>query len=59
MVEMTEVKIAIIGIIVLEVSMGILAYFNKTSLDMGTIGMGITAIAGLAGFDMGTKKGTS
>lgn len=50
--ELSEVKIAIVGIIVLEVSMGVLAYFGGSQLDMGTIGMGITAIAGLAGYDM-------
>jgi len=47
-----QVKIAIGGIVVLEVSMGVMSYFSGTAPDVGTIGMGIAAIAGLAGYDM-------
>lgn len=50
--EITETKIAIAGVIVLEIAMGVIAYFQGSTLDMGTVGMGITAIAGLAGYDM-------
>jgi len=50
--EVDQVKIAIVGVIVLEISMGVISYFQGNSIDMGTIGMGITAIAGLAGYDM-------
>lgn len=50
--EITEVKIAIVGIIVLEIAMGTISYFQGNGIDTGTIGMGITAIAGLAGYDM-------
>lgn len=54
--ELTEVKIAICGIIVLEIAMGILAYLGGEKPDVGTVGMGIAAIAGLAGYDMKTQK---
>lgn len=53
--ELSETKIAIIGIIVLEIAMGAMSLTNGATLDMGTIGMGITAIAGLAGYDMQKK----
>lgn len=55
MVEMTEVKIAIMSIIILEIAVGVLSYYGGNQIDMGTIGMGITAIAGLAGYDMAKK----
>lgn len=54
--EIDQVKIAIAGIIVLEISMGVIGYFQGTSIDMGTVGMGITAIAGLAGYDMAKRE---
>lgn len=50
--EMTEVKLAIIGIVGLEVAMGAMAFMGGGQPDAGTIGMGIAAIAGLAGYDM-------
>ncbi len=56
MTEITEVKLAILGIIVLEISIAVLAYLNHTACDIGIVATGIAAIAGLAGFDMGQKK---
>ena len=50
--EIDQVKVAIGAIIVLEIGMGIIGYYSGSGPDMGTIGMGITAIAGLAGYDM-------
>ena len=47
-----QVKVAIGSIVLLEISMGIMSYYSGTSPDVGTIGMGIAAIAGLAGYDM-------
>jgi hypothetical protein len=44
--------VAIAGIIVLEIAMGIINYLQGTDIDVGTIGTGIAAIAGLAGFDI-------
>jgi len=49
--EISDIKIAIIGIVILEVAMGALSYLGGGSLDTGTVGMGITGIAGLAGYD--------
>lgn len=53
--EITEVKLAIAGIVLLEIAMGTIAYLGGSQPDVGTIGMGIAAMAGLAGYDM--KKG--
>lgn len=50
--EIDQVKIAIVAILVLEISIGILSYLGGHAMDMGTIGMGITAIAGIVGYDM-------
>lgn len=50
--EIDQVKVAIGAIVLLEISMGIMSYFSGISPDVGTIGMGIAAIAGLAGYDM-------
>ena len=50
--EIDQVKIAITAIVILEVSVGIIAYYSGSAPDMGTIGMGITAIAGIVGYDM-------
>ncbi len=50
--EVTEVKLAIGGIVLLEVAMGVIAYLGSSQPDVGTVGMGIAAIAGLAGYDM-------
>ena len=47
-----QVKVAIGAIALMEVSMVVMSYFNKTPMDIGTVGMGIAAIAGLAGYDM-------
>jgi len=54
--ELTEIILAIIGIVVLEIAMGAIAYLGGSQPDVGTIGMGIAAMAGLAGYDM--KKAT-
>ena len=54
--ELTDTKVAIIGIIVLEIAMGAISYASGTPVDVGTVGMGITGIAGLAGYDMATSK---
>jgi hypothetical protein len=54
--ELTEVKLAIIAIVILEVAVGALAFLGGKTFDIGTLGMGIAAIAGLAGYD--TKKVT-
>lgn len=51
--EIDQVKVAIIAIMVMEVSMLIMSYFSQTPVDKSIIVMGIVAIAGLAGFDMG------
>lgn len=50
--EIDQVKIAIGAIVILEISMGIMSYFSGVAPDVGTVGMGIAAIAGLAGYDM-------
>ncbi len=50
--EITEVKLAIVCIIILEIAMGAIAYLGGSQPDIGTVGMGIAAIAGLAGYDM-------
>lgn len=50
--EITEVKLAIGGIVLLEIAMGVMAYLGGNQPDVGTVGMGIAAIAGLAGYDM-------
>ncbi len=50
--EINQTNIAIGAIVILEVSMGILGYYSGSGPDMGTIGMGITAIAGIVGYDM-------
>jgi len=52
MIQFGQINIAIIGIIILEISMGAFAYMSGESPDIGTIGMGIAGIAGLAGYDM-------
>ena len=53
--EIDQAKIAIGAIVLLEISMGVITYYSGSAPDMGTIGMGITAIAGIVGYDM--KKG--
>ncbi len=50
--ELDQIKVAIFGIVIMEIAMGILAYLSGTAIDVGTIGMGIAALAGLAGYDM-------
>ena len=50
--EMDQVKIAIGAILILELGIGVLSYLSGNAMDMGTIGMGITAIAGIVGYDM-------
>ena len=50
--ETDQVKIAIGAIVLLEIGMGIISYYSGSAPDMGTIGMGITAIAGIVGYDM-------
>jgi hypothetical protein len=50
--EITEVKLAIVGIVMLEIAMGAISYFGGAQPDVGTVGMGIAAMAGLAGYDM-------
>lgn len=50
--DIDQVKVAIGAIALMEVSMVVMSYFNKTPMDIGTVGMGIAAIAGLAGYDM-------
>lgn len=54
--EITEVKLAICAIVILEVALGIMAFLGGKDPDVGTLGMGIAAIAGLAGYD--SKKVT-
>jgi hypothetical protein len=49
------VKLAIGGIVILEIAMGVIAFLGSNQPDVGTVGMGIAAIAGLAGYDV--KKG--
>ncbi len=56
--EITEVKLAIVSIIILEIAMGVIAYMGGSQPDIGTVGMGIAAIAGLAGYDMKGKGET-
>jgi len=48
--------VAIAGIIVLEIAMGVINYLQGTAIDVGTIGTGIAAIAGLAGFDLNSSN---
>lgn len=50
--EIDQVKVAIGAIATMEISMVFVSYFNQVPMDVGTIGMGIAAIAGLAGYDM-------
>ena len=50
--EIDQVKVAIGAIAGMEIGMIIMSYFNQTPMDVGTVGMGIAAIAGLAGYDM-------
>jgi len=50
--EVDQVKVAICAVVILEIGMGIIAYCSGSAPDMGTIGMGITAIAGIVGYDM-------
>lgn len=52
--EIDQVKVAIGAIATIEIGMIIISCFNQTPMDVGTVGMGIAAIAGLAGYD--TKK---
>lgn len=54
--KLDQVKVAIIAIIIIEIGMGVLGYFSGNGLDSGTIGMGITGIAGLAGYDFNKKE---
>lgn len=49
--DITDTKIAIVGIVALEIGMGAIAYLGGGTMDIGTVGMGITGIAGLAGYD--------
>ena len=50
--EIDQVKVAIGSIATIEIGMIFMSYFNQTPMDVGTVGMGIAAIAGLAGYDM-------
>lgn len=50
--EIDQVKVAIASIVILEIGMGILSWCSGSAPDQGTIGMGITAIAGIVGYDM-------
>ena len=54
--EVNQTNIAIGAIVILEVSMGVIGYYSGSGPDMGTIGMGITAIAGIVGYDMRNKN---
>lgn len=47
--------VAIVGIITLEIAMGVINYLQGSPMDVGTVGTGVAAIAGLAGFDMAKK----
>lgn len=50
--EIDQVNVAIAAIVVIEIGVGILSWCSGSAPDMGTIGMGITAIAGIVGYDM-------
>ena len=50
--QIGQVNVAIAAIVTLEISMGIISYMSGEAPDIGTVGMGIAGIAGLAGFDM-------
>ena len=50
--EIDQVKVAIGAIAGMEISMVVVSCVNQIPMDIGTVGMGIAAIAGLAGFDM-------
>lgn len=53
--NISEVKIAIVSIVALEVVIGLIYLASGTSLPEGVVYSGITAVAGLAGYDMGKK----
>lgn len=54
--EIDQVHLAIGAILILELGVGVLSYLGGNTMDMGTIGMGITAIAGIVGYDMKKEK---
>ncbi len=54
--EISDTKVAIVTIGVIGAGMYAVAAANAGSPDVGTIGMAIAAIAGLAGFDMRKKE---
>jgi hypothetical protein len=53
--EISDTKIAIGAIVILETGLILSSYLIGGTTDSGTLGMGIAAIAGLAGYDMGKK----
>jgi hypothetical protein len=54
--EITDTKIAIGAIVLIELSIATIGYLSGNPIDSGIVGMGLTAVAGLAGFDMKTKE---
>ena len=53
--EMTDTKIAIAALVLIVVLVSAIGFMSGNNVDQGTIGMVVTAIAGLAGFDMRNK----
>lgn len=54
--EISDTKTAIVAIGVLGVGLEVISYASTGSLDIGTMGLIITAIAALAGHDVRKKE---
>ena len=58
MEEISDTKVAIIVIGILGIGMEVVSYVGTGSMDIGTMGLMITAIAALAGHDLRKKEKT-